>query len=307
MHPVPLDTHLMRLRRSLLAWGALALTVLIWGSYLVSTRAAITQNLSAFDVGFLRSFPAAVAMLPFILKRGLKPKGANWTDVAIIGGIGGTFFTILLANGFRYAPVVDGGLFTPSMLPVFVAIITISFFGSNYRGLQIVGIAFILIGTLAVGGIEAISNAHNGAWQGHLLFLTASCCWASYTVRFNWASLDPVEGAILLLGWSAIAFALCLIIFGTTLTSLSAPLLIVHIFQGFMAGFVANFTYLYAIRALGSAVAAAAAALVPTVGAIGGWIFLSEPISAIKWVGIAIVAIGVTLASGALLRKTGKL
>ncbi len=296
----------MTLRQSLLAWGALVLTILIWGSYLVSTRAAMTQNLGAFDVGFLRSFPAAVAMLPFILKRGLKPKGASWIDVAIIGGLGGTLFTILLASGFRFAPAVDGGLFTPSMLPVFVAIITICFFGSSYRALQFLGIALVLIGALAVGGYEAISNAQSGAWRGHLLFLTASCCWATYTVRFNWAALDPVDGAILLLGWSAIAFAICLLVFGTTLTSLSAPILTVQLFQGFMAGFVANFTYLYAIRALGSAIAAAAAALVPTVGAIGGWIFLDEPITTAKWIGIGIVAVGVALASGALLRKTAK-
>ncbi len=288
----------MTLRQSILAWGALFITILIWGSYLVSTRAAMTQNLGAFDVGFLRSFPAAVAMLPFILKRGLKPKGASWLDVAIIGGLGGTLFTVLLASGFRFAPTVDGGLFTPSMLPVFVAAITIGVLGSNYRISQFVGIALVVIGALAVGGFEAISNAQSGAWRGHLLFLCASCCWASYTVRFNWASLDPVDGAILLLGWSAIAFAVGLLIFGTTLTSLPAPILSLQLFQGFMAGFVANFTYLYAIRALGSTIAAAAAAMVPTIGAIGGWMFLAEPISMAKWVGIAIVAVGVALASG---------
>jgi drug/metabolite transporter (DMT)-like permease len=67
-----------------------------------------------------------------------------------------------------------------------------------------------------------------------------------------------------------------------------------------MAGFVANFTYLYAIRALGSSVAAAAAALVPTVGAIGGWIFLEEPITIVKWGGVSIIAAGVIIASGVL-------
>jgi drug/metabolite transporter (DMT)-like permease len=290
----------MALRQSVLAWVALALTILIWGSYLVSTRAAMTQNLSAYDVGFLRSVPASVAMIPFILKRGLKPKGASWIDVGIIGGLGGTLFTILLANGFRYAPVVNGGLFTPSMLPVFVAILTIGFVGHSYRHMQFLGIALILIGALTVGGFEAISNAQSGTWRGHLLFLTASCCWAAYTVRFNWASLDPIDGAILLLAWSAIAFTICLLAFGTSLILLPASVLTVQLFQGFMAGFVANFTYLYAIRALGSSVAAAAAALVPTVGAIGGWIFLEEPITIVKWGGVSIIAAGVVIASGVL-------
>ena len=69
-----------------------------------------------------------------------------------------------------------------------------------------------------------------------------------------------------------------------------------------MAGFVANFTYLYAVRALGSAIAAAAAAMVPTIGAIGGWMFLNEPITAAKWIGITIVSCGVVFASGVLFR-----
>ena len=130
----------------------------------------------------------------------------------------------------------------------------------------------VLIGALAVGGFEAISNAQSGAWRGHLLFLTASCCWAAYTVRFNWASLDPVDGAILLLGWSAIAFSVGLLVFGTTLTTLPTPILALQLFQGFMAGFVANFTYLYAVRALGSAIAAAAAAMVPTYWLRRSWL-----------------------------------
>lgn len=294
-------------RQAVLPWGALALTILIWGSYLVSTRAAMTQNLGAFDVGFLRSFPAAIAMLPFILKRGLKPKGASWTDVLIIGGLGGTLFTLLLASGFRFAPAVDGGLFNPSILPVFVAILTITFVGNTYRGSQFFGMALILTGAMAVGGLEAILNGQSGAWRGHLLFLAASCCWASYTVRFNWAALDPIDGAVLLLGWSAIVFSGGLLIFGTALTELPTAALSVQLFQGFMAGFVANFTFLYAIRALGAPVAAAATAMVPTISAIGGWLFLAEPISGVKWIGILIVAGGVILASGALLRKPGTL
>lgn len=288
----------MTLRASLLAWGALAITILIWGSYLVSTRAAMTQNLSAFEVGFLRSGPAALVLLPIILKRGLKPKGASWVDVLVIGGMGGTLFTLLLASGFKFAPTVDGGLFTPSMLPVFAAIVSIAILGQRYKMLQFVGIALILIGALAVGGYEAISNAADGAWRGHILFLCASFCWASYTVRFNWRALDPVDGAILLLGWSTIAFSIGLLIFGTTLHTVPTSILTIQLVQGFSAGFIANFTFLYAVRALGAAVATAAAAMVPTIGAIGGWIFLEEPITLAKLVGILIVACGVVLASG---------
>ena len=77
------------------------------------------------------------------------------------------------------------------------------------------------------------------------------------------------------------------------------PSLYLQLFQGFMTGFVANFTFLYAVRNLGSAIPAAFAALVPVIGAIGGWLFLEEPITSTKWLGILIVGTGVILASGA--------
>nr|WP_325251703.1 DMT family transporter [Amylibacter sp.] len=286
------------MRQAFLSWGALAATIFVWGSYLVSTRAAMTQHLSPIDIGFLRSVPAAIAILPFILRRGLKPKTANWMDILIIGGGGGTLFTVLLASGFRFAPTVDGGLFTPSMLPVFVAILTIAFLGRAYAGIQYFGILLILVGALAVGGYEAISNTGSGAWRGHLLFLTGSCCWAAYTVRFNISAMDPIDGAIVILGWSALAFIFAAILFGTSLHQIPKNILALQVFQGFMAGFVANFTFLYAVRTLGSAIPAAAAAMVPVIAAIGGWIFLDEPITPLKWLGILIVAGGVALASG---------
>ncbi|GGA20787.1 DMT family transporter [Neptunicoccus cionae] len=286
------------MRRSILSWGALAVTIFVWGSYLVSTRAAMTQQLSPVDMGVLRSVPAALLILPFIIKRGLKPKTANWLDILIIGGGGGTLFTVLLASGYQYAPTVDGGLFTPSMLPVFVAALSLIFLGRAYAKLQYVGIALIVLGALAVGGFEAILNTASGSWRGHLLFLTGSCCWAAYTVRFNISALDPIAGAIVILGWSSIAFLTAVAFFGTGLHLVPTPILAIQVFQGIMAGFVANFTFLYAIRTLGPTIPAAAAALVPVIAALGGWVFLDEPISAFKWLGILVVAAGVALASG---------
>jgi drug/metabolite transporter (DMT)-like permease len=289
--------------QSALPWAALVVTILIWASYLVSTRAAMNASLSPIDVGLLRSLPAALILLPFFFRRGLKPAGATWLDVLIIGGGGGTIFTLLLSSGLRFAPTADGGIFTPSMLPVFVALITIIILGRKYARIQIFGITMIVFGALAVGGFEAISNTASGAWRGHLLFLTASFCWSAYTVRFGVTGLTTLDGALVLLGWSAIAFSIAALVFGTHLLSLPSATLFLQVFQGVSSGLVANVTFLYAVRKLGSAIPAAGAALVPVLAAIGGWIFLDEPISSLKWIGIAIVAVGVALASGVIHAK----
>jgi len=192
--------------KQLAPWAALLTTILIWAGYLIAVRAAAGSNLNAFDVGAFRSVPAALVLLPLTLKRGLFPGGANWIDVFFIGIIGGSLFTLFLANGARFAPVADSGIFAPSMLPVFVTILAITLLGARYHPIQFLGLLIILIGALAVGGRDAIMNATSGAWRGHLLFLCASLSWATYTIRFRISGLDAISATMILVTWSSFFF-----------------------------------------------------------------------------------------------------
>jgi len=281
-----------------LPWVALSITVLIWAGYLVAVRAAASTNLTAIDVGLLRSVPAALILLPLTLKRGIFPGGANWKDITCIGIIGGTLFTFLLTNGARFAPVADSGIFAPSMLPVFVTVLSLLFLRARFHGTQYLGVAVIVFGALFVGGREAMTNADTGAWRGHLLFLSASFSWAIYTVRFKASGLSAIDGAMILVTWSAVLFLLGAAVFGSNLGTVPAPVLWVQLALGVSAGLIANFTFLYAVQSLGPAIPAASAALVPVMATLGGLVFLSEPISVLKGVGIVVVALGVLLASG---------
>lgn len=286
-----------------LPWIALGATVLIWAGYLVAVRAAASSDLTPIDVGMLRSVPAALILLPLTLKRGLFPGGANWIDIFCIGMIGGTLFTILLNNGARFAPVADSGIFAPSMLPVFVTILAITFLRASFKTSQYIGIFLILFGAVAVGGWDAISNSGTGAWRGHLLFLTASFSWAIYTTRFRASGLSATDGAMILVTWSAFFLLIGSAIFGSNIAITPLPILLIQLALGTAAGLIANFTFLFAVQHLGSAIPAASAALVPVIATLGGWVFLTEPIGLLKAIGIAIVAAGVLLASGYFLTK----
>ncbi len=285
-----------------LPWVALFITVLIWAGYLVAVRAAAATDLTPIDVGILRSVPAAMLLMPLTIRRGLFPGGANWWDILCIGVIGGTFFTLLLNTGAHFAPVADSGIFAPSMLPVFVTALAIFCLGARFATGQFIGLAMIVFGAIAVGGWEALNNAASGAWRGHILFLCASLSWAIYTVRFRASGLSAIDGAMILVTWSAIFFLVGAAIFGSNLAITPTPVLVVQLTLGISAGLVANFTYLFAVQNLGSAIAAASAALVPVLASLGGWVFLGEPIGVLKTIGIAIVAVGVVLASGFLAR-----
>ena len=73
-------------RSSLIAWVALAATVTIWASFLVSTRAAVASPLGPIEVGLMRFGPAALLFLPVYLREGLLPGGARPRDALLIAG-----------------------------------------------------------------------------------------------------------------------------------------------------------------------------------------------------------------------------
>lgn len=286
-------------------WFAIVITVFVWAGYLVAVRAAAGSNLKPVDIGLLRSLPAALVLLPFSIKRGLIPGNANNGDIFCIGFVGGTCFTFFLGFGARYAPVADSGVFAPSMLPVFVALLSLIFLQTHLTKDRLSGLALILFGAVAIGGWEAISHAISGSWRGHLFFLAASFSWAVYTVRFRASGLSALDGTIILVTWSAIIFIGVALSSGSNLHLVTKGELAIQLALGISAGLIANFTFLFAVARLGPAIPAASAALVPIIAALGGWVFLNEPVGPLKALGICIVALGVVAASGFFARRQG--
>lgn len=292
----------MTARHSALPWLALCLTVLIWASYLVVVRAAMTSRLSPIDMGLLRTLPAALFLLPYTLRAGLLPDGAKPRDGILIGLVGGGLFIFCLSLGLRYAPASDSGVFTPSMLPVFVGLLAFIFLGRRLTRMQLAGLACIIVGATLTGGASA-PEADQPVRVGHLLFLCASLSWATFTVRFKASGLSPKAATSILATWPAIAFVLAALIFGTGLFDVSASVFALQLSQGIAAGLIANFTFMYAVHKLGPHIPAASAALVPILAAIGAALVLDEPITPSKATGIAVVVFGVILASGVLARR----
>jgi drug/metabolite transporter (DMT)-like permease len=288
----------------LLAWGAVAVTIAVWGGYMVLARGMAREAMGPHDLGILRYLPAALLFAPVWLRFGLKPRRTSWGMAAVVGLLGGAGFMTLLGSGLAIAPVADAGVFTPSMLPFFVAILSWLVLGERFTPVRVAGFALILTGALAVGGWEAVANAGEGVWRGHLMLLAASLSWACYTVAYRRSGLTPVEAAAMIALWSSVVFLVWAALTGSRLGELDWGMLAFQTAtQGVLTGFVAAFTYGYALTAIGASRTAAFAALVPVIAALGGLVFLDEPIGPVKAAGIALTAAGVLLASGAVRRR----
>jgi drug/metabolite transporter (DMT)-like permease len=68
--------------------------------------------------------------------------------------------------------------------------------------------------------------------------------------------------------------------------------------QGILSGLIAIFSYGFAVAALGAARAAAFSALAPVLATIGGAVLLGEEPASGDLASIALVTLGVVLASG---------
>ena len=270
------------------AVAALVATITIWASFLVVTRAAMTGRLGMVEVGLIRF---GIGGLMFAAYAMLMRRGAGLRNIlapgypplwALIGLplFGGVLFMLSLAAGLRIAPVADSGVFTPSMLPLYVAVLSFLFLGERFTRMQLLGFALIVAAALS---------------------------WAVYTVLFRRSGLSPVDGGTVLCVWAGLGFAALALVYGVDFGAVPPGTLAIQVlFQGVLSGFVATFTFFYAVQALGAARTTAFAALVPVLAALGGWVWLDEPIGWIKGGGIVVVACGVALASGAFsLRQRG--
>lgn len=285
-------------RDRMLAWAALAATLVIWASFLVSTRAAVATALGPVEIGLMRFAPAALLFAPVLMRRGPIPAGATWRDAAVFAVCGGILFVFLLASGMRFAPVADAGVFAPAMLPLWVAIIARFVLGERIGRAQAAGLALIVAGALAVGGWAAMVEGAPGAWRGHILFACASFNWAIYTVAFRRSRLAALPAAAMLAFWAALGFVVLAVLLGTHFSAVPVRTLVIQtLLQGVLSGFVATYTFFYAIERLGAGRTATFAAVVPILAALGAWAFLGEPLDAAKGVGVAVTAVGVALAS----------
>ena len=281
---------------------AALVTVTIWATFMLVTRFAVQSSFTVEELLILRLVPGALVMAPLMWRLGVIPQGQSWPRAAMLMVGASAVFPFLVSTGLAYAPASDGGALAPGMLPFWTAIAAYFMAGEMTGPRRRLGLAMILLGAMIVSLWQIFAGTDAGAWKGHLLFLTGSGCWAVYTVIFRQSELSPLHGLVIGLFWGTLLFAPLLIATGNVsfATASQLDIAVMIVLQSFIIGILAMFLYGYAVQILGAAEAAAFGALTPILALMGGMAFLDETVTALKIVGVALVAAGVFLASGVL-------
>jgi drug/metabolite transporter (DMT)-like permease len=207
--------------------------------------------------------------------------------------------TVLLANyGLLFAPAAHAGALFPGVMPLMVAILAAVVLKEALARQKRAGFALIVTGAVGIvwGTGGTIGTRQN---IGHLLFLGSALAWACYTVAMRRARLDGLHAAAisgvgsLLLYLPPYAFVAGTSLFEASLSAIALQALV----QGLLTAVVSYLLYGSAVSILGASSGAAFAALCPAMTAIMAIPILGEWPSAIDWIAIALISIGVYFVS----------
>jgi drug/metabolite transporter (DMT)-like permease len=286
-----------------LAWGLFAIS--IWVSWMLATRWGVRSTLDSWDLTALRFASAGAILFPVAWRNGLDPRRigpgaaqgiAIWA--AMVAGAG-FVYSLIVATGFLYAPIAHGSVMLPGTMPLFVALLSVLILGEKIAVQRRAGFLLIPAGVLCLAW-AGIVHGEGGEWRGQAIFVASALLWAGYTIAMRKSGLSPLAAAALVCVWSAILFLPYYAIFhGANLARAGwGEIAFQTLIQGVLSSVVSLVAYNRALQLLGASRGAAIASLVPVLATLCAIPLLGEWPAPLDWLGVAIISIGVYLATG---------
>ncbi|WP_137895232.1 DMT family transporter [Ramlibacter sp. 2FC] len=304
----------MRFSARTVGLAAAVVTVFIWTSFIIITRASAGRTLTPFDIALARIVGASSVLLPWgaWLVRSARRRGGGKSSLfglsplplrvtAVTGLFGGLLYALLAYTGFFYAPAAHASVLMPGSLPLWTALLAVLVLRERLTPARALGLACIVAGDLLVGGASLLKAFDGGeVWKGDLLFMSAAICWAGYSVLARRFGLDAVRATIAITAFAFVsyvpAYAL-LVLSGQVASQLAAApwgeILFQVLFQGLGSVVVSGIAFTQMIRYFGPVRSTMITALVPGLSALGAVLWLGEPLSAPLLAGLALVTAGI--------------
>lgn len=284
-----------------LLWHLLAVGVVaVWGTTFVNTKILYNSGLTPSEIFFLRFIIAYVAIW-FISPRKLFAN--SWRDegtMLLLGITGGSLFFVA-ENSAVALTYVNNVSFITSTSPLVTVILGIVFVKSiKATWTLIVGslIALVGVGLVIFNGSFIL---HLNPW-GDLLALLTAVCWAVYTLLMK--SVSERYSAVFItrkLFFYGLLTVLPMFLIDPWTVSLATLLTPKVAFNLLLLGLVASFLcfalWTVVIERLGVMTASNYQYLNPITTVVASAIWLSEPMTAIAYIGSALILIGVIVSN----------
>ena len=277
--------------------GLLLLLVLIWGSNFSIVKAVI-EEIPAFGFNTLRMATACIVLLTVSRLRGEPaPERADWPRLFALGFFGHCCYQLAFVSGLARTTVANSSLILGCM-PVSVLVLNaLSGRPEAVGKRQWLGVGLAVAGVYLVTGEGAGATAET--LLGDALTLAALWCWAWYTTGSR--ALLQRYSPLRLTAWATLVGTLCYVPFGVPdlwrldwggVGGWAWGALVV---SGLLALSVAHIIWYTGVQRLGSARTSVYSNLVPVAAMAVAFVWLHEPIGAVRLAGAALVLTGLVL------------
>lgn len=284
-----------------LLWHLIAVgAVAVWGTTFVNTKVLYNSGLTPSEIFFLRFLIAYVAIW-FISPR--KLFADSWRDeglMLLLGITGGSLFFVAenSAVGLTYVNNVSFITSTSPLITVILGIVFVKSIKTTWTLITGSLIALLGVGIVIFNGSFIL---HLNPW-GDLLALLTAVCWAVYSLLMKAVSSKYsavfITRKIFFYGLVTVLPMFLIDPWTATFSMLMTPKVVLNLlFLGLIASFLCFALWTVVIARLGVMTASNYQYLNPITTVVASAIFLSEPMTAIAYMGSALILIGVAVSN----------
>ena len=267
------------------------IVVLIWTGFIVTSRMGGKSPLTAYDMIMLRYSVAAVAIFPLWLIH--RPKLWAWRNL-VLCSTGLLGFTLLAFHGFHLTIASHAGILMQGFLPFSVSVMAYFLAGERPNRQRLMGLALIFIGVAAMA-VDSFSGGDFATTAlGDGFMLSASLCWALYTVLLRRWNMPPMDTAIAVTALAAIIYLPVYVLFLPKHLNVTPwQTLALHgFYQGFLVAVVQMIFYTRAVSLLGATRLAMITSCVPVLASLVAVPVLGEALTLPICIGLLFVVLG---------------
>ena len=284
-----------------LLWHLIAVgAVAVWGTTFVNTKVLYNSGLTPSGIFFLRFLIAYVAIW-FISPR--KLFADSWRDeglMLLLGITGGSLFFVAenSAVGLTYVNNVSFITSTSPLITVILGIVFVKSIKATWTLITGSLIALLGVGIVIFNGSFIL---HLNPW-GDLLALLTAVCWAVYSLLMKAVSSKYsavfITRKIFFYGLVTVLPMFLIDPWTATFSMLMTPKVVLNLlFLGLIASFLCFALWTVVIARLGVMTASNYQYLNPITTVVASAIWLSEPMTAIAYIGSALILIGVIVSN----------
>ena len=287
------------------AYGALVLTMALWGSNPSISR-LVLDAVPPVALAWSRWFVVLIAVLPLVWpERAIIAEAlrTRWKTLLLLTVLAGAPQSVVIYKGLEFSSAVNLGLFN-SAIPVLILILGALFWGKRIRAQEAGGIAASLLGVMVIlfqgSWAKALALAFN---LGDVILFAGMVQWAFYTLKLidRPQALSPPA---LIAIFAAFGLAVCtplLVWEGVAVhpPRLDATTALALVYIGLGPTLGAMLCFNYAVDRVGAVRAGVLVHLMPVFASVFAVLLLGEHVHVFHAVGFALVAGGALLALSA--------